>query len=425
MRRQVLGAVLASVVAVVATGCGGDDDATNNEARTITVWMMEGDLSDQAVAAIGTKFTEATGASVDLQIQQWDEINTKISTALAQNDPPDVVAIGNTNVPLFAASGGLLDITDKQSDLSAGQTWLPGLAGPATVDGKLYAAPLFAGNRAVVYNKKIWADAGVTAPPKTFAELKTALDKIKAKNTAKDFSPFYLPGQYWFGAVQFLWDAGGQLAVKNGDAWAGGLSSPESIKGLTAWKDFQNAYSVPASRNVGNRAPDQAALFADGKVGAIVDSSIKTILKNKPELEGDIGTFPFPSLEGDGTQPVFLGGTDLAIPVKSKDADLALEYLKAATSPEVQKEAIVGLDGWTPVSTELIAEVSGTLPETSQAFVKAAQNSVATPATAGWATIETDQSLSTFFADIATGRKTVADAAKDFDAHLAQALNAS
>jgi N,N'-diacetylchitobiose transport system substrate-binding protein len=38
--------------------------------------------------------------------------------------------------------------------------------------------------------------------------------------------------------------------------------------------------------------------------------------------------------------------------------------------------------------------------------------------------VESDKSINTFFADIATGRKSVADAARDFDAHLDQALNA-
>jgi N,N'-diacetylchitobiose transport system substrate-binding protein len=49
---------------------------------------------------------------------------------------------------------------------------------------------------------------------------------------------------------------------------------------------------------------------------------------------------------------------------------------------------------------------------------------VATPATPGWATIESDETINTFFADIATGRKTTLAAAQGFDAHLDQALNA-
>jgi len=424
--RQLAAALVA--VALAGTACGGSKTATGAKqsgTRTLTVWLMDGDLTDKTTAAINTAFEQATGAKVTVQIQQWDNINTKISTALSQDDPPDVLDLGNTDVPLFAANGGLSDITAHRADLSAGQDWLPGLVGPATVDGKLYAAPLFAGNRAVVYNKQIWAKAGVTTPPTTFAELTADLDKIKKADPAADFSPFYLPGRLWHAAMQFVWDAGGQLAVQNGGKWQGALASPQAQQGLAAWKSFQNTYSVPASRNVDNQTPDQRALFGDGKAAAIIDTSIAQILKAKPDMKDKIGTFPFPSATAGKTQPVFLGGSDLAIAAKSKNQDLALAYLKAATSQSVQKNAIVGIDGWTPVSTQLIDQSTGSLPPTAQAFFTAAKSSVATPATPGWATVETDKSINSFFADIATGRLSPAAAAKGFDGHLDQALNAA
>jgi N,N'-diacetylchitobiose transport system substrate-binding protein len=427
-RRSLLLVSAGLAVALTATACGSDkpsDSSTSGAGQTLTVWLMDGDLTDQTATAITTAFEQATGAKVDLQIQQWDNINTKITTALAQDNPPDVLDIGNTDVPLFAASGGLADITAHKADLSGGQDWLPGLVGPATVDGKLYAAPLFAGNRAVVYNKEIWAAAGITSVPTSYADLTADLDKIKAANPAPDFSAFYLPGQYWFGAVQFIWDAGGQLAADSGGKWSGALSSAQSQQGLATWKQFQNTYSPAASRDTDNKTPDQAALFASGKVAAILDSSINTVVKDNPAMKDKLGTFPFPSATAGKTQPVFLGGSDLAIAAKSKKQSLALAYLKAATSMDVQKNSVVGVDGWTPVSTQIIDAATGSLPPTSQAFFTAAKNSVATPATPGWATIESDKSLRTFFGDIATGRKSPADAAKDFDAHLTQALNAA
>ena len=433
LARLALGAALAlGAVALGATGCGSSSGgsgsgpaAASAAGRTLTVWYMDGDLSSQAQAAINTAFEKATGAKVKVQIQEWDSINTKISTALAQDNPPDVLEIGNTDVPLFAATGALADISAQRSDMSAGQTWLPGLVGPATVDGKVYAAPLFAGNRAVIYNKKIWSAAGITAPPTSYSELTADLDKIKQANAAPDFSAFYFPGEYWYGALQFVWDAGGQLAAQNGGTWSGALESTAAQRGLATWKSFQNTYSVPASRDVDTKSPDQAALFAGGKAATILDTSINTVVKDDPALKDQIGTFPFPGATPDSTQPVFLGGSDLAIAAKSPNQALALAYLKAATSAAVQTGAIVGTDGWTPVSTQLIDQTSASLPATSQAFAAAAKNSVATPATPGWATIESDKSINGFFADIATGRKSPAQAAKDFDAHLDQALNAS
>ena len=422
-----LGAALA--LGVSACGSSGTPAAsagsTSKAGRTLTVWYMDGDLSSRAQAAVNAAFTKATGAKATVQIQEWDNINTKISTALAQDDPPDVLEIGNTDVPLFAATGALADITSHVPDLDGGQTWLPGLVGPATVDGKVYAAPLFAGNRAVIYNKKIWSAAGITAPPADFAELTADLDKIKAKNPSPAFSAFYFPGEYWYGALQFVWDAGGQLAAKNGGAWSGALESAAAQQGLTAWKSFQNTYSTAASRGVDTKSPDQAALFANGQAAAILDTSVNTVLKDNPALAGQLGVFPLPGAAPGSTQPVFLGGSDLAIAAKSPNQDLALAYLKAATSAGVQTSAIVGIDGWTPVSTQLIDQSAAKQTANARGFASAAKNSVATPATPGWATIESDKSINGFFADIATGRKSVAQAAKDFDAHLTQALGAT
>lgn len=428
MHRRSLVTLAGLLVLATVTACGSsgtDNTATASPAgTTLTVWLMDGDLSDKAVAAIDDSFTKQTGAKVDIQIQQWDDINTKLSTALAQDDPPDVLDIGNTDVPLYAATGALADITAHRAALSRGQTWLPGLVGPATVAGKLYAAPLFAGNRAVIYNKKIWAAAGVTTVPTTFEALTTDLDKVRAANPAPDFSAFYLPGKYWYGALQFVWDAGGALATDAGGTWHGALDSTSAQQGLQDWKSFQNTYSTPASRDTDNKTPDQAALFAGGKASAILDSSINTIVKDAPALKGQIGTFPFPSRTAGHNQPVFLGGSDLAIAANSRHQDLAVDYLSAATDPAVQKAAIVGIDGWTPVSTQIIDQSSTLLPATSAAFLTAARNSVATPAAPGWATIEGDKSINNFFGDIATGRQSPAAAATAFDQHLDQALNA-
>jgi N,N'-diacetylchitobiose transport system substrate-binding protein len=419
MSRRSLAALAAVALAVTACGAAPADTST----KAITVWLMDGDLSDKAVAAIDSAFEKATGAKVTVQVQEWDNINTKISTALAQDSTPDVLEIGNTDVPLFAANGALADLTDHKADLAAGQSWLPGLSGPATVDGHIYAAPLFAGNRAVIYRKSIWAAAGVTAPPTTFAELTADLDKIKAANPDPAFSAFNFPGQYWYGALQFVWDAGGQLATQDGGKWTGALEKPAAQQGLKAWQQFQNTYSGAASRNVDTKAPDQAAMFAKGATATILDTNMNTVLKDNPAIKDDLGVFPFPSATAGKTQPVFLGGSDLGVAAKSRNQDLALQYLKTAADPAVQKDAIVGIDHWTPISTQIIDQVTPSLPALNAAFFTAAKSSGSTPATPGWATVESDKSINTFFADIATGRKSVADAAKDFDAHLGQALN--
>jgi len=395
--------------------------------KTITVWAMAGDLSTDTLNAIDAEFTKQTGAKVDLQVQtSWDGITTKVTTALSTSTPPDVLDLGNTQIPGYAANGGLLDLTPYKADLEQGNTWLAGLEMPATVDGKLYGVPSFAGDRAVIYNKKLWAAAGVAEAPQTYAELTADLDKIKAANTATDFSAFYYPGQYWYAGMQWVWDAGGDLASSSGTTWTAGLSDAKAQEGLNAFKTFQNTYSSVASRTVDIHSPEQTQLLADGKAGAIlgITSEISAIEKANPKLtDADLGTFPFPGTSGK-TQPVMLGGSDWGIAAKSKNPELALAWAKIAASPDIQNTYVFGKDGWIPNSTQYIkaAQTKG-LPPLTAAFFSAALNSKATPAAANWPTIEADHSINQFFSSIASGSKSPADAAKEFDSHIASVLN--
>ena len=64
------------------------------------------------------------------------------------------------------------------------------------------------------------------------------------------------------------------------------------------------------------------------------------------------------------------------------------------------------------------------MPRRSKAFFTAAKTRWRPRRPPAGPTIEWDKSHQDFFADIATGRKTPAEAAKDFDAHLDEALNA-
>ncbi|WP_022891321.1 extracellular solute-binding protein [Agromyces subbeticus] len=399
---------------------------TKAEGESLTVWVMEGDYQDATLEAINDAFTEQTGAEVDLQIQQWDGITTKISTALSTSTPPDVIDIGNTQVSGYAANGGLLDLTAYEDDLMQGATWLTGLEEPARIDGLLYAVPGFAGTRAVIYNTAMWAEAGVTEIPTTYEELTAALDAVAAQHTEADFSPFYFPGQYWQSSMQFVWDAGGEIAVDSDGTWTGGFSTPEAQQGLEEFVEFQNTYSTGASATLDNITPDQNQLFADGKTSALLNTGggIAGIKKANPAITDDmLGTFPFPGRSGE-QQPAMLGGSVWGIAAKSQHSDLALQWAKIAGSPKMQEEYVFGVDGWIPNSVEAVeaAQESG-LTEQQAGFFAAALVSKATPAAADWPTIEGDKSIAEFFGSIASGAKSPADAAKAFDAHLEDVLN--
>jgi N,N'-diacetylchitobiose transport system substrate-binding protein len=438
-RFTAIGAVGTAAV-LALSGCAGS--ATNSDSpkgaaqsigtpagagKTITVWTMAGDLSPATLAAINTEFTKATGAKVDLQVQaSWEGITTKVTTALATSKPPDVFDLGNTQIPSYAANGGLLDLTPYKKELQQGNTWLTGLELPATVDGKLYGVPSFAGDRAVIYNKKMWTAAGVTEVPTTYEALIAALDKVKAANTASDFSTFYYPGQYWYAGMQWVWDAGGDIATLSNDKWTSGLSSEKALKGLNDYKTFQNTYSSVASRTVDIHKPEHTQMFADGKTSAIlgIPTEIPTIKKANPKLtDADLGTFPFPGKSGK-TQPVMIGGSDWGIAAKSQNKELALAWTRIAASPDIQNNYVFGKDSWIPNSLEYVKAAQDTgLSPLITGFFAAALTSKSTPAAANWSTVEGDLSVNQLFSSIASGAKSPADAGKAFDTHADTVLN--
>lgn len=398
---------------------------SDGSGKTLTVWAMTGDYSDKTIKAIDDEFEKKTGAKVKVQIQQWDGITTKVSTALATSNPPDVLDLGNTQVASYAANGALMNLESYKKDLQQGQTWLTGLEQPATVDGSLYGVPGFAGDRAVIYNKRIWSDAGITTAPTTYEQLTADLDKVKAANTSSDFSAMYLPGQYWYAGMQFVWDAGGSIATEQDGKWSAGFGSSASQQGLTDFAAFQNAYSTKASETLNTDTPDMNQIFADEKTSAIISTSgsIGLIEKANPKLTADtLGSFPFPGKSGK-TQPVMLGGSDWGIAAKSKNSDLALQWVKIATSPDIQSTYVYGDSGWIPNSTNGIKQANSTLSDIDKAFFTAALNSKATPANARWADLEGDQSINALFSSVVSGSKTPEQAATIFDAAADTTLN--
>ncbi|WP_164515851.1 extracellular solute-binding protein [Bifidobacterium dolichotidis] len=382
---------------------------------------MQDDLSQQTIDAINTKFTHTTGAKVNVQIQPWDGIATKLTTALATGNPPDVIDVGNTKIADFAANGGLLDLSSFTQTLANGNHWIPGLADSAQFDGNTYGVPAFGATRAVIVNKAMWQQAGITAMPRTFSELTEDLRTVQRQfGNSSSFCPFYLPGRNWFAGLQFVWGAGGNAAVRDGMHWQASMSSKASEQGLEQWKAFQNEFSSVASRAAETNNPDMAQIFAQGKTSAIMwnSATVSKILSISETLKPeDIATFPMPNVSG-GVQPSVMAGSVWAIPAHSNHASLAMKWIESATNDEIQRKWIVNHDGWLPNSEELLHEfLNGKdLSPIQRGFFEAAEHSQAVPAVVGWSTLEGDGSLKNLFATVAEGKSSIAQAAASFDA---------
>ena len=85
----------------------------------------------------------------------------------------------------------------------------------------------------------------------------------------KTYSAVYYPGRYWHAAMSFVYDFGGQIAAQQGGKWVGTLDSPRALAGLTAWRQMVLKLSK-ANKTGDENKPQQALVFAKGKVGSII-----------------------------------------------------------------------------------------------------------------------------------------------------------
>lgn len=113
---------------------------------------------------------------VDWQVVPDPQYNNMVLTKIASNELPDLLDINQTDD--FATY-----TIDNFADLSS-EPWVARLVKDQhlRVDGKIYALPLTAPSIGIgcFYNKKVFADAGITQVPATYAEFLEALEKVKA-----------------------------------------------------------------------------------------------------------------------------------------------------------------------------------------------------------------------------------------------------
>ena len=326
-----------------------------------------------------------------------------------------MIEVGNTQVAQYSASGGVKDLTDKKADLK-GDDWIEGLAGPGNYEGKQYGIPYYAANRVVVYRKDLFTAAGITAPPKTREEWLAATAKV---NTGGN-QGIYLPGQNFYVLSGFIWDEGGDLAVKDGDTWKGALSTPEALKGMDFYKQIQALGKGPKDSD--EAKPTQTDVFAQGKVAQMiaVPGAAELIAQANPALKDKLGFFPIPGKTADKPGAVFTGGSDLIIPEASANQDAAYTFIKELAGEQWQTDLAKTMK-YVPNRTSLAASVGA--DEGVAAMAAGAANGKATPNSPNWAAVEAKNPIKEYQTKVLTGGDP-ATAAKAADEIITQALNA-
>ncbi len=174
MKARTALALVAALVALVVAGCGSgsDDGGSGGEDGgdgpvEITLWHGQNQLAKEALESLVDRFN-ASQRDVVVKAEVGapaDNLYQKTTAALAGGKYPDVVYQFGPNLPSLARSPKALDLTETVN--GADWDWedfYPAAREAMTVDGRVRGVPAVIDSMAVVYNRRLFREAGVAEP---------------------------------------------------------------------------------------------------------------------------------------------------------------------------------------------------------------------------------------------------------------------
>jgi multiple sugar transport system substrate-binding protein len=268
---------------------------------------------------------EAANPDIKLRITYvtFGELVSHTLQMAAVRKPPGISAIDNPDVLRVAKAGILKDISADAAKLKTWEDIYPGPKAAVTDGSKVYGVPIGSNSLALYYNKKMFADAGIASPPKTWPELTEAAAKTtKSPVYGIAFSAVNTEEATWQWEP-FLWSNGGSLTA---------LDSENATAALRLWVDWVK--KGVASKDVVNwNQGDVPNQFLGGRAATMVMGPWQLANVQKSGIDFGIITIPVPK---EGQKPVVPLGGEVWCVLKgdSKVEDAAMKFIQFTQEPE-------------------------------------------------------------------------------------------
>lgn len=345
--KKILSATAAvATVALLASACtgsgkGGSDDDPEADVD-ITFW--HGWSAPSEVQAIQDNVDAFESAHPNIHVKVVGNItDDKINQALRAggNNAPDVVSSFTTdNVGQFCSSDVFVDLTPflDKSGIDTESTFPKPMLDYTQYQGDRCTLPLLGDAYGLYYNKDAFAEAGITAPPKTLSEFEDAALKLSKEDNDSWSQLGFMPNYHGYestighfaaqwGATYFDEDGKSQVATDPAfaDTFTWQKHMVDTLGGFDRLEKFRNTFGD----EFGPKNPfmtGQVAMAIDGewRAGMIDDAGV--------EFEYGVAPFPVPDDQADSYGKGYLSGTIIGIPSTSSKQNAAWELVKYLTT---------------------------------------------------------------------------------------------
>ncbi len=352
-RKLVVPAVAAIALIAVACTSGSDSGSTSASGSAggsgapieLTMWHGYGDVIDnqgqtnyeaKSLTDLVNEFNDANpGIHVNLVYTAVnDHALEKLTVGMQGGQQPDIAYQYGTSIPQLSTAPSIMDLTDRVQDPSfKWDDFVQGARDAATFDGHVYGIPALIDNLAIVYNKDMFASAGIDPPTAdwTWDDFRAAAQTLT--DPSKQQWGWAFPTDATEDTVwhydAMLWEAGGDIL--NADNTQAAFNSPAGVEALTALQQMAVTDKSVYLDQQNTGKTDQ--LFNSGNIGMLVTGP--WALSAYPDV--DYGVQVMPTF-GNGPHTT-IAGPDMWVMFDNGDgrADAAWQFMSWLTAAQQVK----------------------------------------------------------------------------------------
>ena len=311
------------------------------------LFMTQAAYSEADIRAMTADFTRLhPDIKVNLEFVPYEALHDKIVAARGAGDKGYDVVLFDAIWPAEFNKYGLLQDVTARIPAEESNKIFDGAISTVTYKDKRWGMPWILDTKYLYYNKAMLAEAGITTPPATWADVEKQSAILKEKGIVK-----YPLVWSWSQSEALLCDYTTLVSAFKGDFYKDGklnFTNSGAMKAINYMKEtLDKGLTNPNSREY--LEEDVRKSFSNGDAAFALNWTYMYNMANDPKqskVAGDVGVVPAPGGEAGGASGVN-GSMGLGIAKASAHPDQAWEFISYMTSQPVQnKYAKLSLPIW-------------------------------------------------------------------------------
>lgn len=339
----------AATLALALTGCSGSG-GTGGKTDITFAYLWTG---PEAKALLGVVNDFNTSQS-SIEVNAVQTSTTKqLASMSSSNASFDVSDSFGANVGTWASKGIIEPLEGYSFDTS---DFIPSVLSQDTYEGKLYAMPIAVQEYKLLYNKTLFAAAGITTLPTTMDDLAADIAKLTKQSSDGTITQLGL-------GTSSDYDLLSTLAYVFGGQWdTAGKPSPTNAKNIEALNWYKtNVLDKYGPANIAKFVSGYGEYmtaqdpFYTGKIAMTLDGEWQSsnIAKIAPSLQWGVIDIPTAAAGLENATQTY--SSMFYIPTNSKHKDAAATFVKYLTGASAMRSFTLAL-GNLPARTSLLTD---------------------------------------------------------------------